>query len=171
MVQIFDSWGANITPTDYDIFSAPYIKQMVDSVKETHPDLPIILYISGSGGLIERMADTGVDIVSVDHSVSMTDAISRIGAVRDDNFGVQVRNPPGSIDSTHTHTQSPSLHCGHRYSALFFTDSAGGFFYVQLVVLESSIHLGSPFFFQADSVPCCGTGAVSGQSGPMRAVQ
>lgn len=91
MVQIFDSWAGNITPTDFDIFSAPYIKRMVDSVKETHPDLPIILYISGSGGLIERMAATGVDFVSVDHSVSIADAITRIARVRDDSFGVQVR--------------------------------------------------------------------------------
>ena len=90
MVQIFDSWAGNISPVDYDVFGAPYIKRMVDSVKETHPDLPIILYIAGSGGLLERMALTGVDIVSIDQSHSMKDAIQRIGAVRSDNFGVQV---------------------------------------------------------------------------------
>ena len=90
VVQIFDSWAGNLSPVDYDVFGAPYIKRMVDSVKETHPDLPIILYIAGSGGLIERMALTGVDIVSVDQSHSMADAIKRIGAVRSDNFGVQV---------------------------------------------------------------------------------
>lgn len=55
-VQIFDSWASQLAPSDFDIFAGPYIKQIVDSVKATHPDLPLILYISGSGGLMERMA-------------------------------------------------------------------------------------------------------------------
>eukprot|EP00193_Tetraselmis_chui_P004036 CAMPEP_0177770870 /NCGR_PEP_ID=MMETSP0491_2-20121128/11205_1 /TAXON_ID=63592 /ORGANISM="Tetraselmis chuii, Strain PLY429" /LENGTH=402 /DNA_ID=CAMNT_0019288213 /DNA_START=166 /DNA_END=1374 /DNA_ORIENTATION=+ len=98
VVQIFDSWAANITPGDYDTFAAPYVKQMVESVKASHPDLPIILYISGSGGLLERMAATGVDIVSVDHSVAMSDAVSRIAGLRD-TFGVQGNLDPSVLFS------------------------------------------------------------------------
>ena len=78
-VQIFDSWAAHLAPRDFDVFAGPYIKQIVDSVKATHPDLPLILYISGSGGLLERMAATGVDIISVDGSVDMPQAIQRCG--------------------------------------------------------------------------------------------
>ena len=33
VVQIFDSWGCNLHPTDWDVFSGPYIKRIVDSVK------------------------------------------------------------------------------------------------------------------------------------------
>ena len=44
----------------------------------SHPDLQIILYISGSGGLMERMAAAGPDIVSVDHRVDLADAVARI---------------------------------------------------------------------------------------------
>ena len=87
VVQIFDSWASNLSPRDFDVFSGPYIKRIVDSVKQTHPHLPLILYISGSGGLLERMAQSGVDIISVDGSVDMQDAIKRIGP----NFAVQVR--------------------------------------------------------------------------------
>jgi len=79
VVQIFDSWAAHLAPRDFDIFAGPYIKQIVDSVKQTHPDLPLILYISGSGGLLERMAATGVDIISIDGSVDMQQAIQRCG--------------------------------------------------------------------------------------------
>ena len=53
---------------------------------QTHPGLQIILYISGSGGLMERMAGCGPDIVSVDQRVDMRDAIARIGP----DFAVQV---------------------------------------------------------------------------------
>lgn len=46
-VQIFDSWASHLAPQDFDVFAGPYIKQIIDDVKKTHPDLPIILYISG----------------------------------------------------------------------------------------------------------------------------
>lgn len=91
-VQIFDSWASNLAPQDYDIFAGPYINQIVDSVKQTHPDLPLILYISGSGGLLERMAKCNVEIISIDGSVDMRDAIRRVGP----NFAVQVHMLPAS---------------------------------------------------------------------------
>ena len=85
-VQIFDSWAAKLAPQDYDIFAGPYINQIVNSVKQTHPDLPLILYISDSGGLLERMAKCNVEVISIDGSVDMQDAIRRIGP----KFAVQV---------------------------------------------------------------------------------
>ena len=78
-VQIFDSWATHLAPADFEVFSLPYIKHMVAEVKKTHPNLPIILYASGSGGLLERMAKCGVDIVSVDWTVDMAEARQRIG--------------------------------------------------------------------------------------------
>ena len=42
----------------------PYQKKVVEIVKEEYPETPIILYISGSAGVLERMAKTGVDIIS-----------------------------------------------------------------------------------------------------------
>ena len=90
MVQIFDSWASELEPQDFDVFAGPYIQKIIDSVRGTHPDLAIILYISGSGGLLERMAACKPDVVSVDQRVDMTDAIKRIGP----SFAVQVAPPP-----------------------------------------------------------------------------
>lgn len=78
-VQIFDSWATQLSPVDFEEFSLPYIKQIVNAVKSTHPDLPLILYASGSGGLLERMASTGVDVISIDGTVDMAEARQRIG--------------------------------------------------------------------------------------------
>jgi hypothetical protein len=61
--------------------------QVIDSVKKTHPSLPIILYISGSGGLLERMAAANPDIISIDQSVDIVDGIKRVGS----GFAIQVR--------------------------------------------------------------------------------
>lgn len=78
-VQIFDSWGGQLTPTDWDVFSRPYIQMMVDGVRKTHPDVPLTLYANGSGGLLERMATTGVDTIGLDWSVDMADGRKRLG--------------------------------------------------------------------------------------------
>lgn len=68
-----------MSPQDYDTFALPYQQQVVRQVKETHPDTPLILYISGSAGVLERMGKSGVDIVSVDWTVDMAEARKRLG--------------------------------------------------------------------------------------------
>jgi uroporphyrinogen decarboxylase len=72
LIQIFDSWAGHLSPYDYDTFAAPYQKQILDTIKATHPTVPTVLYIKHSGALIERMAATGVDVVSLDWTVDMT---------------------------------------------------------------------------------------------------
>ncbi len=79
VVQLFDSWAGELSPQDYEIFALPYQKQVVKQVKETHPDTPLILYISGSAGVLERMGKSGVDIVSVDWTLDMAEARARLG--------------------------------------------------------------------------------------------
>ena len=78
VVQLFDSWAGQLSPVDYDTFAAPYQKRVIDQVKATHPDTPLILYISGSAGVLERMGRTGVDIVSLDWTVDMAEGIARL---------------------------------------------------------------------------------------------
>ncbi|CCI38016.1 MAG: uroporphyrinogen decarboxylase [Microcystis wesenbergii TW10] len=79
VVQMFDSWAGQLTPQDYDVFALPYQQKVVRLVKETHPDTPLILYISGSAGVLERMGKSGVDIISVDWTVDMAEARQRLG--------------------------------------------------------------------------------------------
>ncbi|MBR8829795.1 MAG: Uroporphyrinogen decarboxylase [Chroococcopsis gigantea SAG 12.99] len=79
VVQMFDSWAGEMSPQDYDVFALPYQQKVIRLVKETHPDTPFILYISGSAGVLERMGKSGADIVSVDWTVDMADARQRLG--------------------------------------------------------------------------------------------
>ena len=93
IVQIFDSWAGQLSPQDYDIFAGPYQKKVIDIVKNEYPDTPIILYISGSAGIIERMASTGVDIISLDWTVDIKEASKRIP----NNIGIQGNVDPGIL--------------------------------------------------------------------------
>lgn len=96
VVQIFDSWATQLSPKDFDEFSLPYLKHMINETKRTHPNLPIILYASGSGGLLERMASTGADVISVDWSVDMAEARHRLGS----HVAVQGNIDPGVLFGT-----------------------------------------------------------------------
>jgi uroporphyrinogen decarboxylase len=89
VVQMFDSWAGQLCPQDYETFALPYQQRVFEQVKQTHPDTPLILLVTGSAGLLERMARSGADIISVDWTVDMADAKARLGK----DFKVQ-----GNID-------------------------------------------------------------------------
>lgn len=93
VVQLFDSWAGQLSPQDYETFALPYQQRVVRQVKETHPDTPLILLVSGSAGVLERMAKSGVDIVSVDWTVDMAEARQRLGS----NVKVQGNMDPGVL--------------------------------------------------------------------------
>lgn len=79
VVQMFDSWAGQLSPQDYDTFALPYQQRVFQQVKQTHPDTPLILLVSGSAGVLERMAHSGADIVTVDWTVDMAEARARLG--------------------------------------------------------------------------------------------
>lgn len=93
VVQMFDSWAGQLSPQDFETFALPYQQRIVQQVKETHPETPLILYISGSAGVLKRMASSGVDIISVDWTMDMAEARELLGP----NIGVQGNMDPGVL--------------------------------------------------------------------------
>jgi Uroporphyrinogen decarboxylase (URO-D) len=89
-----DVWVVHFCMQQWDVWSRPYIERIVRSVKEEFPDTPITLYANGSGGLLERIGSTGVDVVGLDWTVDMADARRRLGdGVAVSNFFVSVWEP------------------------------------------------------------------------------
>lgn len=78
-IQIFDSWAGQLSPMDYEVFALPYQKRLLEQVKQHHPDVPIILFISQGSPYLERMASVGFDIISVDWTVDIGKARERMG--------------------------------------------------------------------------------------------
>ena len=106
LIQIFDSWAGHLSPRDYDEFAAPYQKQVLDKIKKEHPEIPTVCYIKHSGALVERMAATGVDVVSLDWTVDMADGRDRIAQGRamaglSGRGGVQGNLDPAVLYATH----------------------------------------------------------------------
>lgn len=96
-VQMFDSWAGQLCPQDFETFALPYQQQVFRKVKETHPDTPLILLVSGSAGLLERMAKSGADMISVDWTVDMAEARQRLGK----DMKVQGNLDPGILFGSH----------------------------------------------------------------------
>jgi uroporphyrinogen decarboxylase len=93
VIQMFDSWAGQLSPQDYEVFALPYQKRVFEQIKAKHPETPLILLVTGSAGLLERMAESGADMISVDWTVDMADARRRLGP----EMGVQGNLDPGVL--------------------------------------------------------------------------
>ncbi|KAI0524318.1 hypothetical protein KFK09_003684 [Dendrobium nobile] len=99
-IQIFDSWGGQIPPNAWEQWSRPYIQEMVRFVRKECPQVPLVLYINGNGGLLERMIGTGVDVIGLDWTVDMADGRRRLG----NKVAVQ-----GNVDPAYLFCPLPAL--------------------------------------------------------------
>ncbi len=70
-VQIFDSWGGVLSPADYQVFSWPYIQQIIDALKE---EAPVIVFGKGCWFALEEMATSGASALGVDWTITPENA-------------------------------------------------------------------------------------------------
>ena len=77
VIQLFDSWAGELSPTDYAEFALPYEQKILESLNRKAA--PTILYINGSGTFLERMATCGADVLSIDWRVNLEEARARVG--------------------------------------------------------------------------------------------
>lgn len=100
LIQIFDSWAGELNTRDYDEFAAPYQKMVLDIIKEKYPHIPTVIYIKHSGSLIERMAKTGADVISLDWTVDLAEGRERANAARSE-IGLSIPvGVQGNLDPT-----------------------------------------------------------------------
>ncbi|KAK4771194.1 hypothetical protein SAY87_031726 [Trapa incisa] len=99
-IQIFDSWGGQLPPHVWEQWSKPYIQEIVNTVRQKCPETPLVLYINGNGGLLERMKETGVDVIGLDWTIDMADGRRRLGS----GVGVQ-----GNVDPACLFSPLPAL--------------------------------------------------------------
>jgi uroporphyrinogen decarboxylase len=79
-VQLFDTWAGLLSPRDYAEYVLPHVRRIVETV--SRPDVPVILYGNGTGGLLELMDEAGPDVLGVDWRVDLKDARRRLGRTR-----------------------------------------------------------------------------------------
>lgn len=70
-VQLFDSWGGLLSPEDYNTYSLPYIRQIVEALKEM---APVIVFAKGCWFALKDLAETGASALGVDWTCSARNA-------------------------------------------------------------------------------------------------
>lgn len=70
-IQLFDSWGGLLSPDDYNIFSWPYIQQIVTALKN---DIPVIVFGKGCWFALHDMAKSGASALGVDWTCTARNA-------------------------------------------------------------------------------------------------
>jgi uroporphyrinogen decarboxylase len=76
-VQLFDTWAGLLSPRDYEEFVLPHVTRIVERVHRT--EVPLILFGSGTGGLLELMDASGCDVLGLDWRVDLRTARRRLG--------------------------------------------------------------------------------------------
>jgi uroporphyrinogen decarboxylase len=74
-VQIFDSWAGVLDEHSFERFCVRPVAKIVEQVKATHPDVPVIGFPRGAGSLYDSYrAKTGVTALGLDWSVPLSQA-------------------------------------------------------------------------------------------------
>jgi len=94
VIQVFDSWAGHLEPAEFEEWASPFQKQVVSSIKERHPEVPVIIYMapdthSREGALLEKLAASGADVISIDHTIDIGEAKARLATAGYPNIGLQ----------------------------------------------------------------------------------
>ncbi|MEX6685865.1 uroporphyrinogen decarboxylase [Danxiaibacter flavus] len=63
VVQIFDSWGGLLSPSDFELLSLQYIRQIVAALKD---EVPTIIFAKGAWHSLDSMTATGAHGLGID---------------------------------------------------------------------------------------------------------
>lgn len=78
-VQIFDSWGGELGPEDFEAWSLPYLQRIVAHVKSKSPRTPVIVFGTSMSTLLDKLAKVGADVVGLDWRIELDVARDRLG--------------------------------------------------------------------------------------------
>jgi uroporphyrinogen decarboxylase len=89
-VQIFDTWGGLLSQGAFREFSLKYISEIVQGIKSSY-DVPVIVFAKGVHYNLEKIAETGCDVIGLDWTMDIGTARKQVG----DSVALQ-----GNLDPT-----------------------------------------------------------------------
>lgn len=81
MLQVFESWGGELGPNEFDEFSLPYIRQITAKLPAKLKELgieeqiPITIFAKGSWYALDKLCESGYNAVSLDWLYKPEDAV------------------------------------------------------------------------------------------------
>lgn len=77
-VQLFDTWAGLLDPAAYRRWVHPYHQRIASALADL-PE-PLILYVHNGSHVVDLIADSGADVISLDWRVALADVARRHGA-------------------------------------------------------------------------------------------
>jgi uroporphyrinogen decarboxylase len=73
VVMIFDTWGGMLSTEQYQNFSLPYVKQIIQNLitEQNQQRIPVILFTKNGGQWLELMSQTGCHALGIDNQVDL----------------------------------------------------------------------------------------------------
>lgn len=75
-IQLFDTWAGELSAAQYREFALPYTQRIFESIGNL--GVPRLLFVNGCGTLLEAMAESGADVLSVDWRVDLGEVRARL---------------------------------------------------------------------------------------------
>ena len=76
-IQIFDTWGGIVSPSDYRDFILPYTRDLIAGLADS--GVPIIHFVKGGGAMLDLVKQAGGQVVGLDWCVSLDRARRELG--------------------------------------------------------------------------------------------
>jgi len=75
-IQVFDTWGGILSPSDYARYVLPYTSRVIAGLGG---NVPIIHFVKGAGAMLELVKRSGGDVLGLDWHVSLAAAREVLG--------------------------------------------------------------------------------------------
>jgi len=76
-VQIFDSWGGVLGPTEFFEFSLDYVERIIANLNRKN--VPVIFFAKGTGHHLAEIKDCGADVIGLDWTIDLAWAQKILG--------------------------------------------------------------------------------------------
>ncbi len=95
LLQVFESWGGELAPSDFAVFALPYLTRIVTEVKARLGDrtVPMVVFAKGSHYALRDLAATAYDVIQLDWTIDPASARAAVG----DSKTLQGNLDPGML--------------------------------------------------------------------------
>ncbi|KAK6524039.1 Uroporphyrinogen decarboxylase in heme biosynthesis [Orbilia ellipsospora] len=101
LIQIFDSWAGELSPSDFKIFSLPYLRQISQRLPEAIKSrgcepVPMTVFAKGAWYALDELCDSGYNVVGLDWLHDPAEAVK----IANGRVTLQGNMDPGALYGT-----------------------------------------------------------------------
>lgn len=102
VIQLFDTWAGDLSTADFEEFALPYHQRILGRLHRGPEGIgvPATLYVNGCSHVLEKMAVSGANVLSVDWRIDLGEARRRLDLAGFDQLALQGNLDPCALLGT-----------------------------------------------------------------------